>query len=70
MLSAFQARQMDESAFFVLDTAENTLHGADGGPFPYRSKATAFSVVARRNGRTARTRRFVVVTWINLKPVR
>lgn len=69
MIDSFTARKIDESAFYILDTVENTLHGADGGPFPYASKATAFSVASRRNGRLNRTRRHVVVTWLQLRRI-
>lgn len=69
-MNTWQARRMDESAFYILDTVENTLHGADGGPFPYSSKGAAFSVASRRNGRAWRgRRRYVVVTWLFLKEV-
>lgn len=66
-MTGMQAREMDESAFYLLDTVENVLHGGDG-PWPYQSKAAAVSAAARKN-RKAKTRRYSVVTWLMLRKV-
>ena len=43
--------RIDEAFYYVLDTAENVLLGADGGPVPYETKAAAKSSATRKNGR-------------------
>jgi len=58
---------LDDLGFYVLDTELNVLHGPDGGPFPYASKASAAAAASRKNGRGPR--RFVVVTWLTLRRV-
>jgi hypothetical protein len=65
--------RIDYSGFYVKDTIENMLHGPDGGPFPYSTKATARAAAANMNRRgksrlASRGARYVVVTWITLTP--
>ena len=57
---------IDNAAFYVLDTKENVLHGEQGGPFPYNLKRVAAAAAARMNGRFG-LRRYRVVTWLLLR---
>ena len=66
---ALDFRRCDEAMFYVADTVKKVLHGEGGGPFPYSSKAAAFSAAANKNGRN-KQRRFIVVSWITMKEVR
>jgi hypothetical protein len=54
--------QIDEMFYYVLDTVENVLIGANGSPFPYETKAAAKASAARKNGRFGH--RFTCVTWL------